>query len=171
MARHIHLTSSKGGQGVTTTALLLARSFEEQGLTVALVDQRDGDLRAALGAAYTTDEFYTVTDNVTWHRYGSVFDADVIIWDNCKPTVNKYESYVVVRNCYLSIRRSMNTKGDGVISVMEDGRALTEDDIELVMNKPLVLSVPIDNVISRKIDAGLFNSLPSKFTIDPLVTS
>lgn len=171
MTRHICLTSNKGGQGITTTTLLLARSFEEQGLTVAVVDKDDGDLRAAMGVPYTDDPTYRVTDKVTWHRHGAVAEADVVIYDNCAPHANKSETYVVVRNCYLSIRRNMDTPGDGVIVISDSGRALTVSDVESVMRKPVVTVVPIDNAIVKKVDAGLFDRLPTKFTINPLVTS
>lgn len=171
MTRNICLVSSKGGQGITTTTLLLARSFEEQGLTVAVVDKDDGDLRAAMGVPYTDDATYRVTDKVTWHRHGTVVEADVAIYDNCVPYTNKYETYVVVRNCYLSIRRNIDTPGDGVIVVLDKARALTGSDVQSVLRKPVSVVVPIDNAIVKKVDAGLFDRLPTKFTIDPLVTS
>lgn len=172
MTRHIYLTSAKGGQGVTTSVVLLAKGFASQGLNVVVVDTPHGDLRAAMGVPYTDDARVPVMDNVEWCAYGAIPDTDVVIWDNCRPYANSYETYVVTRNCYLSVKRNMYEPGDGVIVVLDKGRALTERDVAAVLGRPLALVIPIDNDgIAKKIDAGLCSRLPSRYTLPVLAVS
>lgn len=171
MTRHIQLVSGKGGQGVTTTVALLARGFAEAGLTVAVVDDSGGDLRAAMGVAYSDHFKASVTTKISWWKHGTKPDADVVIWDNCKPIVNKHETYVVVRNCYLSLRRNMDVACDGVILVREEDRALHPGDVASIFSSPIVLTIPVTADISRRMDAGLFDRLPTTFTIEPLATT
>jgi hypothetical protein len=171
MTRHIQLVSNKGGQGVTTTVALLAQGFAKSGLTVAVVDGDDGDLRAAMGLAHSDHFKASVNHKISWWRYGTKPDADVVIWDNCKPTVNTYETYVVVRNCYLSLRRNMDVACDGVILVREEDRALHPGDVASIFRSPIVLTIPVTTEISRRMDAGLFDRLPSRFTIGTLETT
>jgi len=171
MTRHIQLVSEKGGQGVTTTTLLLARGFAEMGLTVAVVDDSGGDLRAAMGVAHDDHFKAFVTTKVSWWNHGTKPDADVVIWDNCKPIVNTYETYVVVRNCYMSLRRNIDVTCDGVILLMEEGRALRYTDVASIFRSPVVLTIPVTADTARKLDAGLFDRLPTTFTIEPLATT
>ena len=171
MTRHIQLVSNKGGQGVTTTALLLARSFADKRLKVAVVDGSDGDLRAAMGLVHNDNFRSSPIDNVSWWRHGTKQEADVVIWDNCTPTVDAYETYVVVRNCYLAIRRNMDVACDGVILVREENRALHPGDVASIFSSPIVLTIPVTADISRRMDAGLFNRLPSTYTLAPLAST
>lgn len=158
MTRHIQLVSAKGGQGISTTVAILAQGFSSEGLTVAVVDN-DGDLRSVLGVSYTDDYKTSVSENVTWYAYGFAPVEDVVIWDNCRPTVNKYETYVVTRNCYLAVRRNMDVPADGVIVIEEPDRALTATDVKMVLSKPIVLTIPVTTVTARKVDAGLSTRL------------
>lgn len=161
MTRHIQLVSAKGGQGISTTAAILAQGFSSEGLTVAVVDN-GGDLRSVLGVGYTDDYKTRVSENVTWYAYGVAPVEDVVIWDNCKPTVNTYETYVVTRNCYLAIRRNLDVPADGVIVIEEPDRALRVSDITSVLSKPAVLTIPLTPTTARKVDAGLSSKLPGR---------
>lgn len=159
MTRHIQLVSAKGGQGISTTVAILAQGFSNEGLTVAVVDN-GGDLRSVLGVAYTDNPKTYVSSNVTWYNYGVAPVEDIVIWDNCKPIVNTYETYVVTRNCYMAIRRNIDVPADGVIVIEEPDRALRVSDVESVLSKPAVLTIPVTPMISRKVDAGLSSKLP-----------
>lgn len=188
MTRHIQLISEKGGQGVTTTVVLLARGFEEQGLRVLMVDSGDGDLRPSVGLPNDDKTHNQVSTTTFWQDYSISYtnpnydEYDVVLWDSCMPTTFERELYVVVQNCYLSLSRFSRSLGSvlskfggtgdgatpisGVIVVLWPNRALTVRDVELVANIPIVLQIPIDNDIQRKMDAALFSRLPTCYTID-----
>ncbi len=71
------------------------------------------------------------------------------------PTVT---SLLVVRPCYLALRRAAVVPADlvtGVVVVEEPGRALTTRDIETTLHLPVVARVPYDPAIARAVDAGL----------------
>lgn len=65
---------------------------------------------------------------------------------------------LVVRNCYLALRRAVEhpVRPDGVVLVIEADRALSAADIEAVLTAPVVARVSIDPTVARTIDAGLF---------------
>lgn len=64
---------------------------------------------------------------------------------------------LVVRNCYLALRRAVAqpVRPDGVVLVTEPGRALTATDVEAVLTAPVVADIAIDPAVARTIDAGL----------------
>ena len=64
---------------------------------------------------------------------------------------------LVVRNCYLALRRAVAhpVRPDGVVLVTEPGRALTAADVEAVLTAPVVAEIAIDPAVARTIDAGL----------------
>ena len=68
-------------------------------------------------------------------------------------------SILVVRPCYLALRRATQSpKPDSIIFVEEPGRALTTRDIESVIGAPVMTTVPIDPTIARSVDAGLLGT-------------
>jgi hypothetical protein len=68
-------------------------------------------------------------------------------------------SILVVRPCYLALRRATQSpKPDSIIVVEEPGRALTTRDIESVIGAPVMTTVPIDPTIARSVDAGLLGT-------------
>jgi hypothetical protein len=65
-------------------------------------------------------------------------------------------SILVVRPCYLALRRaSQSPKPDSIIVVEEPSRALRPRDVEQVIGARIMASVPIDPTIARCVDAGL----------------
>ncbi len=70
-------------------------------------------------------------------------------------------SYLVTRPCYLALRRATHAihRGelpvDGCILLNEPGRALTSNDVAAVLKTPVRAELPVDNTISRAVDAGL----------------
>lgn len=70
-------------------------------------------------------------------------------------------SYLVTRPCYLALRRATQAihRGelpvDGCILLNEPGRALTSNDVAAVLKTPVRAELPVDNTISRAVDAGL----------------
>ena len=66
-------------------------------------------------------------------------------------------SLLVVRCCYLALRRAARTsvRPDGVVVVTEPGRSLTPHDVESVVGAPVVAQVSLDPQVARVVDAGL----------------
>lgn len=70
-------------------------------------------------------------------------------------------SYLVTRPCYLALRRATHAihrselAVDGCILLNEPGRALTPNDVAAVLKTPVCAELPVDNTISRAVDAGL----------------
>lgn len=189
MTRHIALNSAKGGQGVTTTCLLLANSYAAEGQKVLIVDDsKHGDITAAVGVVYESHDnlpYQLDRDRKVWWAPAShveVWDFekklkeyDVVIWDDCIPDRNEYELYLVTECCYIALRKLVNIDHDrapwrgvtpsGVIVVQDNNRSLSDRDVHYISQYPVVLVIPYDPSISRKIDAGLTYMLPSTYTI------
>ena len=66
-------------------------------------------------------------------------------------------SLLVVRPCYLSVRRAVATmaRPTGIVLVTEPGRALGARDVERAIGAPVVAEVPYDPAVARSVDAGL----------------
>lgn len=64
---------------------------------------------------------------------------------------------LVTRACYLSLRRaaSMTCRPDGVVLVVEPGRALGAGDVAAAVGAPVLASVSLDPAVARAVDAGL----------------
>lgn len=76
-------------------------------------------------------------------------------------------SWLVLRPCYLALRRAVNTKlrVDGVILVNEPGRALSKRDVASVLSAPIVADLELDPRLARVIDAGLLTTrLPASMS-------
>ena len=67
---------------------------------------------------------------------------------------------LVTRPCYLALRRAADTplRPCGVVLINEPGRALTATDIEAVLGRPILATVPYDPAISRAVDSGLLTT-------------
>lgn len=68
-------------------------------------------------------------------------------------------SVVVVRGCYLALRRATRDplvrRAAGMVFLREAGRGLHEREVESVLELPTLASVPYDAAIARAIDAGV----------------
>jgi hypothetical protein len=69
-------------------------------------------------------------------------------------------SLLVLRPCYLSLRRAMAApiRPSGVVLVTGAGRALGAHDVEGVLGVPVRAVVAIDPAVARAVDAGLMAS-------------
>jgi hypothetical protein len=69
-------------------------------------------------------------------------------------------SLLVIRSCYLAVRRVVATplRPTGVVLVTEPWRALTAKDVEQVLGIPVLAEVPVDPAVARAVDAGLLAS-------------
>ena len=68
-------------------------------------------------------------------------------------------SLVVVRGCYLTLRRAVRAAplahASGVIHVAEPGCAIGRRDVAGVLDRPVLAEVPVRSAIARAVDAGL----------------
>lgn len=164
MARYINLYSIKGGQGTSTTAVLLARQFAKEGNTVLLLDRKDGDIPALVGLSNGVDGAYCYVDfGVSLlisetHEIPSL-GHDVVIAD-LGEFVDGFENYLVTLPDYVSLSRASKQdelvkKSNGVIIVRPADRVLTDRDVANVLTIPHVATIQHDASIARASDAGL----------------
>ena len=64
---------------------------------------------------------------------------------------------LVTRPCYLAIRRAIiaANAATGLVLVNEPERSLSAADIEAVLGRRVVATIPYDPAIARAVDAGL----------------
>jgi hypothetical protein len=66
-------------------------------------------------------------------------------------------SLLVLRPCYLGLRRALDAplRPSGIVLVVEEGRAITADDVEDALGVPVVARVRVTHTVARAVDAGL----------------
>jgi len=69
-------------------------------------------------------------------------------------------SLLVVRPCYLALRRALDAPvcASGVVLVQERDRSLGRRDVEDVLGIPVRAEVPWDAAVARAVDAGILSS-------------
>lgn len=167
MTHYVNFFTAKGGQGCTVVAAAYALLQPERTL---LIDWC-GDSHAALGLSFT-DTKYTINDGQL-----DIVTADAIVVDLDEfaqyhtvvmdrgvgaPTLGwQGENILVTRHCYLALRKFVSLgdmQVDGIVTVGEPGRALTNTDVERVANARVLASIPFDPAIARCVDAGLLST-------------
>lgn len=166
MARHINLYSVKGGQGVSTTAILLARKFAADGFTVLLVDRTDGDIASIVGLSGSSEEPHSISNMISLiaaddDKIDSL-GHDVIISD-LDHYIDGVENYIVTLPDYVSLRRASTQeellqKTTGTIIVRPADRVLTDRDVNMVLGIPHVTTINMSASIARASDAGVLIS-------------
>ena len=70
------------------------------------------------------------------------------------------QSLLVVRPCYLSLRRmaAAPIRPSGIVLVVEPGRALSRHDVENVVGAPVRAEIAVDPAVARVVDAGMLAS-------------
>lgn len=103
---------------------------------------------AALGAALRSPEVPCVVD--AGRADGPASRMTVEVAD---------VSVVVVRGCYLSLRRAVRTpltaRAAGIAFLDEPGRSLSGAEARDVLERPVLVRVPVRAPIARAVDAGL----------------
>jgi hypothetical protein len=71
--------------------------------------------------------------------------------------VGARRSLLVIRPCYLALRRAMQAplRPSGVVVIHEPGRSLSADDVRQVVPAPVVAEVALDPAVARAVDAGM----------------
>jgi cellulose biosynthesis protein BcsQ len=164
MARNINLFSLKGGQGVSTTAVLIANAFVREGKSVLLVEREDGDLHDLLNTTKPiTGVIKEVKDNLALLALGTheipIYGFDVVITD-LGEFQDGSENYFVTQPCYLSLKKAVGRdelvkQCDGVIIVRPADRCLTDRDVTNVLGIGLTATINMDAAVARASDAGL----------------
>jgi len=160
----IVFVGSKGGVGTSTVAVLHALSVAEAGRSVRLTATAPAgveDLAAILGIATPVPgEVVSVTPALS---LGEVGDPDAYtVVDAGTDTFSDHDApvYLIVRNCYISLRRAVLAPPGtaGVVLVTEPGRSLGRRDVAEVVGLPIVAEVEVTASVARCIDAGLLVS-------------
>jgi hypothetical protein len=165
--------SAKGGSGTTVIAAALGVLLARQSETL-LVDLH-GDMASVLAATEVP-----VLHNLRLLR---VADVDPVIFDagegrsividasGARPGSEPEliarcdSSLLVIRNCYLAIRRSSaaSVRPSGIVLVREAWRSFDRHDVERAIGVPVVAEVDVGPAIARTTDAGLLASrLPAQ---------
>lgn len=167
MTRTINLFSLKGGQGVSTTAVLIAKAFAAEGKSVLLIESEDGDIHDLINTTKpTVGVIKEVSESVSLLALGTheipTYGFDVVITDLGEHQEGA-ENYLVTQPCYLSLKRAVGRdeilkRCDGVITVRPADRVLSDRDVTTVLGLRLITSVDIDASVARASDAGLLLS-------------
>jgi hypothetical protein len=173
MFRKINLFSLKGGQGVSTTAVLLANSFALNDQSVLLVDREGGDLPALLGitdrmpgtVTQVTDKIHLLSahaHNGSKIPHGSSDAFDAVIYD-LDQFVEGAENFLVTQPCYMALKRASGQdelikKCAGAIIVRPADRCLTDSDVMNVLGIKRATTITMNATIARASDAGILAS-------------
>jgi Flp pilus assembly CpaE family ATPase len=115
--------------------------------------------RGGAGPPYAPERVAALASILAERADSAVVDVGVVDGTgSAAPLIERATpSLLVVRPCYLALRRAANhpLRPDGVVLVTEPGRALTRADVEAVLGVPVLASVPVEPVIARAVDAGL----------------
>ena len=78
---------------------------------------------------------------------------------------------MVVRGCYLTLRRAVAAPGlgvtHGVVLVDEPGRSLGAREVADVLGRPVLARVPVRAAIARAVDAGCARVPPPRAARPP----
>ena len=168
-ARTTYLWGAKGGVGTSTVAALHALALARGGHPTTLVaaDGDHGELAAILGMPEGRGP---VDANAAAGVAPGERPRVVVVDGGCDPALERAVSrrLVVVRLCYLALRRALATGmggTDGVVVVVEAERSLGVDDVEAVLGRPVVATVPVTAAMARLVDAGLLALRPPRLDL------
>ena len=167
----ISIYAHKGGVGVTTVTAALAietakTRFSGEWVTISAELAECEDLCAVLGLGQPVTGPDGETAPIEMLGIGIIIyplassqtppEPDFIVGYRGGENITRY---VVTRCCYVASRREAFTrkewKPDGLIVIVEPGRALTPNDVSAAIGAPVVAEIPWDPTIARVIDAGM----------------
>lgn len=166
----IHLWGAKGGVGTSTVVAVIAvHASRHQGveLRAATPDALD-ELAAILGMTRAPDAPLTLPTRTACDTTLVVIDGGT----DPTPPPGTTTSFLVIRPCYLAIRRGLASGGPrpaGVILVEEPERSLGRRDIEDVLGVPVVATFAVTPAVARLVDAGLLMTRPPRFPLDAVL--
>jgi hypothetical protein len=168
----------KGGQGTTTVAAITALAHARRGPTTLIVPDFDeaDDMCAVYGMGNpgvgVLEPFEVINDlNVlVTESYRPTFDSEHTAVATGYGHVPGWRNILVTRHCYLALRRTvaLHLPIDGIVTIHEPGRALSDRDVEGAVGAPVIASLPWDPMVARAIDAGLLATRPPA-SLRPLI--
>ena len=168
----ITVLGARGGSGASTVAAILAL-FGRVMVPTELVTDDMVLTSAHLGVTTPPGEGGEVLDRLslttapTGERQLTVIDAGQLHQGRLGPRRPRERRVAVLRGpCYLAMRtlHAADIGGvEGVILVVEPGRALTERDVTDVLGTDVIATVPATPALARAIDAG---TLAQRVTAD-----
>ena len=173
----VHFWGAKGGVGTSTVAVLHAVALARAGYPTTLtgLPPQLGDLAALLAVPISDDAPLDVNAIIATAptpalRQYAVVDGGTDPGRGLSPS----ERYLVVRPCYLALRRATETGvagTHGIVLVVEAQRSLGQADVEDVLGLPVVATMDVTSTVARSIDAGLIaarrGSRPPLRWVDP----
>ncbi|HET7488806.1 MAG TPA: hypothetical protein VFJ85_12830 [Acidimicrobiales bacterium] len=155
----LHLWGAKGGVGTTTVAALYALALARAGHPTRLrtADGDVGDLAAVLGLPDADGPLDVNAATAAPSSLGSVVTV-VDGGTDAAPATAVTRRLVVVRPCYLALRRALRAGlagTDGAVLVAEPQRSLAAADVEDVLGLAVVATVAVTAEMARLLDAGL----------------
>jgi hypothetical protein len=171
MTRTITFLGARGGQGTSTIAAAAALFAAAEQPTI-LVSDDPAAAAALIGIPVPVGDDCVVLPSLTLTTHPEQHpDAQVIVVDAgtlatpapaAAPGAGETRRYVVLRGpCYVALATILATAGpppDGLVLVMEPGRALSERDVSDVLGIPVAATIAIDPAVARTIDAGILTS-------------
>ena len=124
------------------------------GLTALEVDAAPHLRLLARGAADAGDRLPVLAGMCAAARRTVVIDAGVA--DDCHWAGGRAEEIVVVRACYLAVRRAgVLSSSTRLVVIEEPGRALRAVDVAAAVGVPVWCRLTLDPAVARSVDAGL----------------
>ena len=79
---------------------------------------------------------------------------------NAVVPVNGAVKLLVIKKCYLAVRRAQNLVQhcDALVVVQEDGRRLSKNDLSEILGKPIAGTVSWDKAVARAVDIGVLQA-------------
>jgi hypothetical protein len=157
--------AAKGGQRCTTTAVAVAVLLSHhESVDLTAHDPDDAAVLAGRHLDFTDDHLVLTprlrlvvdrrqaTAPIVVHDAGTAHD----LTDTPLPEPD-VPRYLVTRPCFLALRRAINhpVPPTGVILIHEPGRVISADDIESILHRPIVATIPYTQAIARAVDAAL----------------
>jgi hypothetical protein len=154
----IHFLKFAGGQGCSTFAAFTAIDFANEGKQVRIFGSDQRAILACGPDGIVNPKLRVVPDDWADPIFGGVR-----IWDGVDPGCDVDTRVLVTKACYLHLRkvRELKVQVDAVMVLREDGRSLTDRDIERVVGAPVVATIAYQMHIARAVDAGLVASIPT----------
>ncbi len=155
---------AKGGVGTSTVAALHALTLARAGAPTTLTATSAVQLAdlAALLALPPVDGTHIDVNAAANLAPCPTARAAIVIdgGTDADPELAVSEHYLVIRPCYLALRRAVGSVAgaEGIVLVAEPERPLTAADVEDVLGVPVVATVAVQAATARLLDAGLLAS-------------
>lgn len=174
------LRSPKGGQGTTTVGAMLATNLARAGHHVHYAAPDSDDIYRILGIAIGDGihmqhgpGMITITDSADHADHTDRFDIQLVDYGNRTGYAIMSPVIWVVQNCYLALTNLIANEDwdrhrDRLLAVIDHRRALCLEDMLTATGWTDAVTVSLDPVIARAVDAGLLvgRTLPHVRSLD-----